>query len=128
MPQAKKKPIAKTTNPTKAKSRVKPAEARTQRKKPSSKEGYQTLRLNKADRPFLSTSLTNQTFYWLIIGVIVLALGGWIVHLQVKINEVYDTIDANQLYYDQMEDLEWRIMQNKEAIEQNKQRIEADKQ
>lgn len=128
MPQTKKKPAAKTTKSAKATQPAKIAKTSTHTKKSSSKDRYQTLRLSKADRPFLSTALTNQTFYWLIIAVIVLALGAWIVHLQIKINEVYDTIDANQLYYDQMEDLEMRIEQNKEAIEQNRQRLEAHKQ
>lgn len=120
MAQPKKKPVTKVAKSTKRTSTKAAPKAVKHSKKTTSSE-YQTLRLSKADRPFLSTTLTNQTFYWLIIAVIVLALGGWIVHLQIKINEVYDAIDANQIYYEQMEDLEQRIEANKKAIEGQRQ-------
>lgn len=86
--------------------------------KKTAQADYRTLRINKPARSFLSAEFTNQSLYWLILGVIIVALGGWIIHLQVTINGIYDKIDQNQIYYDQIDDLDTRVRENRKAIEQ----------
>lgn len=119
MPQPKKTPNKKAAAP-KQKTVVSQPKPRKTVKKSSD---YRTLRLSRAKRPFLSTELTNQTFYWLLIGLLVLVLGGWIIHLQVKISDIYDKIDENQSYYNQIEELESKVLENRAKIEQNKAQI-----
>lgn len=50
-------------------------------------------------RPFLQAKFTEQTVYWLIIGVAVVALAAWVLSLQVQLNEMYDAIDASSTSY-----------------------------
>ena len=55
----------------------------------------ESFRLARPQSPFLTIAITRQTLYWGIIALAVLVLGLWIVHLQNKVNEIYDQIDAN---------------------------------
>ena len=115
MPATKRKTIPKKTA-------AKKTIAKSSAKKVTSSGHYRTLRPAKSARPFLSSALTEQTFYWLLIAVLILGLGGWIIHLQVKINGIYDTIDENEAYYSELEE---QVIHNREAIKQNAQKIEA---
>ncbi|AHB42636.1 hypothetical protein RAAC3_TM7C00001G0796 [Candidatus Saccharibacteria bacterium RAAC3_TM7_1] len=56
---------------------------------------FRTFKVAPTPRPFMAFRVTDQTVYWAIIGLIVLALGMWVIYLQVKINEVYDQVDSN---------------------------------
>lgn len=47
-----------------------------------------------SDEPFLVMRLTSQTFYWLVIGALVLTLGLWVLHMATNINKMYDDVDA----------------------------------
>lgn len=60
----------------------------------------QSFKLTKADKPFLTFAITRQTLYWLIIAAAFLALGLWIIDLQIKVNAIYDQIEMNQSNYD----------------------------
>lgn len=44
----------------------------------------------------MSFRLTHQTVYWLIIGMLVLALGAWIVSLNVRLQGLYDQVQVLQ--------------------------------
>lgn len=44
---------------------------------------------------FMQTKFTEQTIYWLIIGVVVIALAAWVLSIQVQLNDMYDQIDAS---------------------------------
>ncbi len=44
--------------------------------------------------PFMQAKFTEQTIYWLIIGVAVIALAAWVLSLQVQLNEMYDAIET----------------------------------
>ena len=63
--------------------------------KRTTKKRLRSFRVAPNDRPFMSFQVTDQTVYWAIIGVLVLALGIWVVYLQVRINEIYDLVDTN---------------------------------
>lgn len=72
-------PTAKSTKRTTKKPARKPAQRRTARS--THKQGFMTL------QP------TIQTFYWVILGALVIALAFWVLTLSVKIQRIYDQID-----------------------------------
>ena len=74
---------------------------KSQVKKASSK--YQTIksfRVSKPEQPFMTFSLTRQTVYWLVLGVVVIVFALWITKLQSDIQSIYDTIDMNMAAQD----------------------------
>jgi hypothetical protein len=44
---------------------------------------------------FFTFKFTYQTVYWLILCTLVLALGIWVIDLNVKVQKIYDQIDMN---------------------------------
>lgn len=70
------------------------------KKKPSKKatnnSGMRSFKLSPPDRPFLTFKATNQTFYWILICLFVLALGMWVTFLSVRVQDIYDRIDLIQ--------------------------------
>ena len=51
--------------------------------------------------PFFTFELTKQTLYWAILCAIVLALGVWVMSLNIQVQKIYDQIDAtNQIIND----------------------------
>ena len=64
-------------------------------KKAPRKQSLRSFKVASAQTPFLTFRITQQTLYWGIISVLVLALGMWVIYLQIKINEIYDIVDAN---------------------------------
>lgn len=87
MPKTTKKTVAQST--TKAKKPVTHKKAATKHAKA---EGPRSFRLYTETKPFLTPLPTVQSFYWLIIGVLVLLLAGWAMYLTVQIQGIYDTI------------------------------------
>lgn len=49
---------------------------------------------------FLSFQPSMQTFYWLILGILVIALAFWVLTLSIKIQRVYDQIDQQSALMD----------------------------
>ena len=76
---------------TTKKSTVSKKEARAANSKHS--QSMRSFVLAKDTPPFLAFRITHQTFYWLLLGGIILALGVWVVALNVKVQMLYDTID-----------------------------------
>ena len=66
------------------------------KKKQSGKKTTQHRSLRKTDaaQPFLSFQFTQQSVYWVILSALVLALGAWVMYLTLKVNQIYDDIDA----------------------------------
>jgi hypothetical protein len=52
-----------------------------------------TLRPSPEEFPFFTYRLTQQTVYWLILSLLILALGIWVVTLSVKVQSLYDKVD-----------------------------------
>lgn len=49
---------------------------------------------------FFTFKFTYQTVYWLILCTLVLALGVWVIDLNVKVQKIYDQIDmSNTIQY-----------------------------
>lgn len=82
MATAKKKPAAKKSSRTKSS----PAKTASRTKTVSYSQA--------SERKFLQTKFTEQTIYWLIIGAAVIALAVWVLSIQVKMDEMYDSMDA----------------------------------
>lgn len=88
-----KKKVTTKKAPTK-KTVVKKPTAKSQSKK---NVELQSFRPSRNPQPFMTFRITRQTVYWLVFGIVVLALGAWVVHLNYKVQAIYDQIDANNL-------------------------------
>jgi hypothetical protein len=55
----------------------------------------QTKKAAVATPSFFTFKFTYQTAYWLILSALVLALGIWVIDLNVKVQKIYDQIDMN---------------------------------
>ncbi len=53
-----------------------------------------------ATEPFFTFRLTHQTLYWSILSVLVLALGLWVTNISMKVQYIYDSIDATNAQAD----------------------------
>lgn len=82
-----RKPAAKRA-PAKARS------ATTVRRSTAAKP--KSFRRSKPEQPFMSFSLTNQTFYWLVLGGIIVVFALWIITLHNQVQDIYDTIDQQR--------------------------------
>lgn len=51
----------------------------------------------KDNRDFFSFKVTNESVYWLVLSLCVLALGIWVVNLSDKVNMLYDQIEETQI-------------------------------
>lgn len=70
---------------------------KTAASKARKKAAVKSFRLARSQSPFLTIAITRQTLYWGVIAVSVLFLGLWIIHLQNKVNEIYDAIDTTTI-------------------------------
>jgi hypothetical protein len=67
---------------------------KTQSKKANSNRGeMRSFRVSPPDKPFFTFKITHQTFYWVAISLLVLALGVWVTFLSVRVQDIYDRID-----------------------------------
>lgn len=80
----------KTTRSKKAPTTTKKRVTRSKTKATTVK----SFRPAKAQSNFFVFQPSIQTVYWLIIGVLVVALAAWTLSLQIQITEIYDSIDA----------------------------------
>lgn len=55
----------------------------------------QSFRRYDDTAPFMTFKFTQQSLYWLILSVIVLALGAWVMYLNVQIQNLYDQVEIN---------------------------------
>lgn len=78
-----KKPVAK-----------KPAAKKTTRRAPK-KPVIRSFHLSAETEPFVTTRVNTQTFYWVVLGVVVIAFSLWINHLNTQVQELYDIVDRN---------------------------------
>jgi hypothetical protein len=72
--------------------------ATTKKKKQSVKKAPHYRSFVRADgpKPFMAFRFTHQTTYWVIIGLLVLALGTWAMYLTVRVQNLYDKVDASR--------------------------------
>jgi len=78
----------------------KAAPKKTAAKRTHSKTKSTTVRsfhVAPRDRPFWTFLFTTQSFYWVLIGAAVLAVGIYVASLQIRINSLYDQVDTNSV-------------------------------
>jgi len=51
---------------------------------------------------FFTFRITNQTLYWTILCALVLALGVWVLSINIQVQNIYDQIDAQNQTIDMM--------------------------
>ena len=100
MPAAKK-PASKTKSAAKLAAAKKTAVKRAPAKSRSAtsvkrvtKPQVRSFRPAKPDEPFFTFRVTHQTVYWIILAVIVVSLAAWVLSISIKVQNIYDQIDA----------------------------------
>ena len=88
-----KKPATKPTKKTTKKAPSRPAVKTTVRRASQSNSKVKSFTRAKETEPFFTIRITHQTLYWLILSLIVLALGMWVVNINDKVQRIYDEID-----------------------------------
>lgn len=71
---------AKTTTKKRSTTKSKPVRMRTLKRSPE-------------EAPFFTYRLTQQSVYWLILSLLILALGIWVITLTVRVQSLYDRVD-----------------------------------
>jgi hypothetical protein len=68
------------------------------KKKQASKKAthYRSFVRAEGPKPFVTFRFTQQTVYWVIIGMLVLALGAWAMYLTIRVQNIYDTVDSTR--------------------------------
>lgn len=66
----------------------------------------------RTTEPFFTFRITHQTLYWLVLAMIVLALGVWVTVISVKVQQIYDQIDETNAATDAM------VIPKKQAAQQ----------
>jgi diketogulonate reductase-like aldo/keto reductase len=83
----------------------------TSPKKPATKrspkkavhKGYRSFKKAERTEPFFTFQFTQQTLYWLILGVLVIGLGVWVMALNMKVQAIYDQIEQDSSVIDTSE-------------------------
>jgi hypothetical protein len=91
MPTTAKKPAAKSKATTATK---KPAVHKKATAAHAKHQSVRSFQLSPETKPFLTPAVSVQTFYWVVIGVLVLLLASWSMYLTVQIQGIYDNVTA----------------------------------
>lgn len=91
-PVQKKAPVKKT------------AKTRTSKSASTKATTMRSFMPSRPTEPFLTFRITHQTLYWLILAVFVLALGIWVTAISIRVQHIYDSIDATNLQADMLPD------------------------
>lgn len=74
------------------------AKAKTATKKSSSSKSKEapmrSFHRSPDQPPFFSYRITQQSIYWLILCLLVLALGIWVITLSVRVQSLYDQVET----------------------------------
>lgn len=92
-----RKPAAKT--PAKKPSKKAPARpaATKVRRTTAKSQSPQSFRVAREDRPFFSIKPNVQTLYWAILSFAVLALGLWVLNVNLQVQNLYNELDAQSV-------------------------------
>ncbi len=92
---AAKKPVKKAST---AKTTAKKPVHRSSTTKKSLKETWQTLRLTRDDRPFLSFSITRQTMIWVTLMLVIIVLQVIILIQMSTTSSIIDQVEQSLNY------------------------------
>ncbi|MEI6850460.1 MAG: hypothetical protein WCK26_00670 [Candidatus Saccharibacteria bacterium] len=56
------------------------------------KAKFESFQMSKDSTPFLQFLITEQTIYWMILLTLILALGIWVLSIQIEISNLLDSI------------------------------------
>ena len=70
------------------------ARKNTKKQAKKTESDMRSFRMYPGETPFMKVRISHQTFYWLVVCLLVLALGIWIIFLTMKVQAIYDKIDA----------------------------------
>lgn len=65
----------------------------TKKKDSTKKSHMRSLRRSDNEGPFFTLRITQQSAYWLILCLLILALGVWVITLSVKVHTIYDQVE-----------------------------------
>lgn len=90
---AKKAPVSKkvTASSTVVKT---PAKKTTKKSAAAKVPGLKSFKLSPDSAPFLSTRITRQTIYWVILLLFIMAMALWVLNIQIQIIEITDSVLA----------------------------------
>ena len=73
--------------------------AAPKKKKQSTKKAqeHRSFKASKEAEPFFVVRFNHQTVYWLVLCGIILALGSWVMALTLRLESLYDEIDATNM-------------------------------
>lgn len=54
-----------------------------------------SLRLERDRDNFMETKVTDQSIYWIVFGIVVIAFASWILKVQADLQDVYDKIERD---------------------------------
>ncbi len=95
--QPAKKPVTKKAPAKTTASKVAPKRPVKSARKSSAMRSFVATRPSE---PFLTFRITNQTLYWLILAAFVLILGVWVTVISIRVQNIYDSIDATNTQAD----------------------------
>ena len=113
-PAVKKAPAKSTASKTTVRTVKKaaaPAKARASKKTTS----MQSFRPVRQQEKFLTFRITHQTVYWLVLSCIVIGLAVWVLAISIRVQNIYDQIDATNSRAMNMQHLSEVQMKAKQA-------------
>lgn len=88
-----KKSVKKAT-PSRAAAKPARTTVRSVRKPESTPNTRRSFKVTQPQDPFFTFRITHQTIYWLVLAGFVLLLGLWVTDINVRVNRIYDQVDA----------------------------------
>lgn len=73
----------------------KPAKKKTTRPSAKKHDGYISFKRAQREEPFFTFRFTVQSVYWLILGALVIGLAAWVMALNMKVQAIYDQVEAD---------------------------------
>ena len=111
-PNKAAKPAAKKTTKPVAKPK-----ARTVVKKKAAAQSHQSFRVSQPTNKFFTFKVTDQTVYWAVLMVFVLAFGAWTIRQEIEIQKIYDSIETNEASIDQLDEKSVQILKSKQQAQ-----------
>jgi hypothetical protein len=69
----------------------------TRKQMQTSTDQMRSFRIYPANEPFLIIRINHQTFYWLVVSLLVLALGVWTVLMTTRVHAIYDEVTSSTI-------------------------------
>lgn len=94
----------KTTTRKKSVHKAPTKHSSAKRGKAAARQPKKLFHLEKDQQKFFTISITMQTLYWIIFSFAVLALGLWLVVLNLRVQDLYDQVDRSMVAQQELND------------------------